>query len=62
MPVTVCTKALAPLSQGHPLPQPLPLPHAPSPLLLCPQVMGDHVKESGRQLVMDPERQKDPIG
>jgi len=23
--------------------------------------MGDHLKESGRQLVMDPERQKDPI-
>ncbi|KIZ00668.1 cullin 3 [Monoraphidium neglectum] len=29
---------------------------------LMRQVMCDHVKESGRQLVMDPERQKDPIG
>lgn len=32
---------------------------APPPPAL--QVMGDHVKESGRQLVMDQERQKDPI-
>ncbi|GBF91645.1 hypothetical protein Rsub_03949 [Raphidocelis subcapitata] len=30
-------------------------------LALMRQVMGDHVKETGRQLVNDPERQKDPI-
>ena len=28
----------------------------------CPaQTMGDHLKETGKGLVMDPERQKEPV-
>jgi hypothetical protein len=34
---------------------------SPPPAACLSQTMGDHLKETGKALVMDPERQKDPV-